>query len=283
MNSTRTSLPLIGVTVIALSTLTLISTPAQAADSQTGVGSGRAVIRIDASEANVKKTGKHSYRMILPEISTGQWMGERANVNGKLRTRVGDLTAGKLAKRWTNFRYGKAPVYTTLLWKTKSSAPGTAVVMLSQPKITDEGVRFDFTSRFEIPKVLSDVSINIARAPGADRSTRGNGVQDATVSGTLVVWISVSGPPQVAYGRIFDSSGKDCWGGSVGTPLASFQSVDSGTCAGFDYTNAVTTNSPSGVVTDYSAKPDKSTVLYQLELAPATGGTSFVYNHTFYF
>lgn len=68
--------------LIAASSLTLGVAPASAAE---GVGSGRAVIRIDAPTATVIKTGKNSYRMVLPPDSSGQWMGERTNDAGKHR------------------------------------------------------------------------------------------------------------------------------------------------------------------------------------------------------
>ncbi len=281
MHRAHRSSAIVGIAAVALSTLTLAIVPAHASET-TGIGSGRAVIRLDAPTATVIKTGKHSYRMVLPQGTTGQWMGERANANGKMRTRVGDLTAGKLAKRWTNFRYSSAPVYTTLMWNAQSAGPGAAVVMLNRPKVTDQGVRLDFTSRFEIPKTMRDVSVNIARAPRAGDATRGDGVQDAVVTGTLVVWIKVVSPPQVAYGRIYDSSGGDCWGSSDGNPLGGTQSVGSGTCAGVGYSNYVTSGSPYGVSTNYSAKPNQSTALYDLNVTPS-GQSSFQYSHQFSF
>ena len=263
----------IAVALVA-SAVVMSSAPAQAE----GVGSGRAVIRIDAPTATVIKTGKHSYRMVLPEGTTGQWMGERPDAQGKQITRVGDLTAGKLANRWTRFRYAKAPVYTTLLWDAQSANPGVAVIMLDKPKVTAKGVRFDFTSRTAIPRSMSDVKINISRAPRTSDRTQ-TGVQDAVVSGTMVVWINV-GSSKGVYGRIYDSNGPNCWGGSSGTLLNSTtpNSVGSGTCAGIPYQNYVTGSSPYGVALRYT----DSYVLFDINVTPP-GMTTYQYSHGFSF
>lgn len=272
----RMSKVLTSVTASALvaSAMVMSSAPAQAE----GIGSGRAVIRIDAPTATVTKVGKHAYRMVLPEGTTGQWMGERPNARGKQITRVGDLTAGKLANRWTKFRYAKAPVYTTLMWNSESADPGYALIMLDKPKVTDEGVRFDFTSRADIPLSMSDVTINIARAPLDAGSTRAYGVQDAVVSGWMVVWIN-SGSPKLAYGRIFDSSGSgvNCWGGANGNMLVSGNmSVGSSTCAGIAYEDYVTSSGPYGVQVKFTP----SSALFSLNVTPPNAAT-FHYSHTF--
>ena len=283
MHRAHRSSAIVGIAAVALSTLTLAIAPAHASET-TGIGSGRAVIRLDAPTATVVKTGKHSYRMVLPQGTTGQWMGERANANGTLRSRVGDLTAAKLAKRWTNFRYGSTPVYTTLAWNSQSTGLGAAVVMLSQPKITDEGVRFDFTSRFALPKTMRDVSVNISRAPRKGDNARSLGVQQATVTGTLVVWINATSEVQV-FGRIYDSSGSNCWGGANGTKLAGYQSVGSGTCAGLAYADTPAIDppydEPYGVITDFSSN-GKSAVYYEFNVTPP-GQNTFAYAHEFTF
>lgn len=270
----RSSKILTSVTAAALvaSAMVMSSAPAQAE----GIGSGRAVIRIDAPTATVTKVGKHAYRMVLPEGTTGQWMGERPDAQGKQITRVGDLTAGKLANRWTKFRYAKAPVYTTLMWNSESAAPGYALIMLDKPKMTDAGVRFDFTSRADIPRSMRDVTVNIARAPGKGDSTRALGVQDAVVTGTMVVWINAASAVAVV-GRIFDSSGGSCWGGTDGILLSKSTSVGSGTCAGIAYQNYTTSSNPYG----FSFAPPPSRVLVSLNVTPPNQ-TAYHYSQSFY-
>ena len=265
------ALSFVTASAFVASAMVMSSAPAQAE----GVGSGRAVIRIDAPTATVTKVGKHAYRMVLPEGTTGQWMGERPNAQGKQITRVGDLTAGKLANRWTKFRYAKAPVYTTLMWNSESADPGYALVMLDKPKKTDAGVRFDFTSRADIPRSMSDVSINIARAPGKGESTRALGVQDAVVTGTMVVWINAASAVEV-LGRIFDSSGGNCWGDSDGNVLSKASSVGSGTCAGIKYQNYTTSSNPYG----FSFSPPPR-VLVSLNVTPPNQAT-YHHSHSFY-
>lgn len=257
---------------LVASAMFMSSAPAQAE----GIGSGRAVIRIDAPTATVTKVGKHAYRMVLPEGTTGQWMGERPNAQGKQITRVGDLTAGKLANRWTKFRYAKAPVYTTLMWNSESADPGYALIMLDKPKMTDAGVRFDFTSRAAIPTTLSDVSINISRAQGKGDSTRILGVQYTVVTGTMVVWIN-SANPVAPVGRIYDKIAGNCWGGSNGYLLTQSTSVGSGTCAGIAYQDYITSPGPYG----FSFSPPPSRALVSLNVTPPNQAT-YHYSQTFY-
>ncbi|MGI9197227.1 MAG: hypothetical protein ACR2KE_07155 [Candidatus Nanopelagicales bacterium] len=270
----RMSKVLVSVTTAALvaSAVVMSSAPAEAE----GVGSGRAVIRIDAPTATVTKVGKHAYRMVLPEGATGQWMGERPDARGRQVTRVGDLTAGKLANRWTKFRYAKAPVYTTLMWNSESADPGYALIMLDKPKMTDAGVRFDFTSRAAIPTTMSDVSINISRAPGKGDSMRVLGVQYTVVTGTMVVWINAANPV-APLGRIYDKSGGNCWGGSDGYLLTNSTSVGSGTCAGIAYQDYITSSNPYG----FSFTPPPSRVLVSLNVTPPNQA-SYHYSQTFY-
>lgn len=248
------------------------SSPAQAE----GVGSGRAVVRIDAPSATVIKTGKNSYRMVLPEGTTGQWMGERPDAQGKQITRVGDLTAGKLANRWTRFRYSSSPVYTTLTWDDGSHVPSAALVMLSRPRVTDQGVRFEFTSRADLPRTLSDVSLHVSRAPGAGDGPRKSGQpQSAVVTGTMMVAINFDSMGRV-LGRIYSSPSTNCWGGDSGAKVGSNTSVGSGTCGGIPYADYETIAPPFGIAFD----PTRNQVYFNLNVTPA-GQSPYQYGNIF--
>ena len=257
---------------LVASAVVVSSAPAQAE----GVGSGRAVVRIDAPSATVIKTGKHSYRMVLPEGTTGQWMGERPNAAGTRVTRVGDLTAAKLAKRWTKLRYSSSPVYTTLTWDDGSHIPGAALVMLSRPRVTDQGVRFDFTSRADLPRTLSDVSLHVSRAPGAGDGPRKSGQpQSASVTGTMMVAINFDSMGRV-LGRIYSSPSTNCWGGDSGAKVGSSTSVGSGTCGGIPYADYETLAPPFGISFDSV----RNQVYFNLNVTPQ-GQTPYQYGNVF--
>ncbi|MGI9197395.1 MAG: hypothetical protein ACR2KE_08020 [Candidatus Nanopelagicales bacterium] len=257
---------------IAASALVAAGTPAQAQ----GIGSGRAVVRIDAPSATVIKVGKHSYRMLLPEGATGQWMGERPNAAGTRVTRVGDLTAAKLAKRWTKFRYSIAPVYTTLTWDDGSHIPGAALVMLSPPRVTDKGVRFDFTSRADLPRTMSNVSLHVSRAARAGDGARSSGApQSAVVTGTMTVGISFDSTGRV-LGRIYSAPSTNCWGGSSGSKVGSSTSVGSGTCGGIPYADYETIPPAFGISLDSV----RNEVFFNLNVTPP-GQASYQYAQIF--
>ena len=222
MTHARRTLSVIGTLAVALSALTFATAPAQASGKGTGVGSGRAIIRIDAAEATVTKTGKHAYSMVLPLDSSGQWMGERTNANDKTRLRVGDLTAQKLANKWGNFRYTKSGVLATLSWSEGSPDHQMMLVKLAMPTITDAGVKFTFTSKRAIPTTLTDLSLNLRRAPGKHERTRlpratSNYPVESTmgIADGVDVYMQVNNATQV-YGKIFDSN--TCWQATLNSP-----------------------------------------------------------------
>ncbi|MGI9197804.1 MAG: hypothetical protein ACR2KE_10125, partial [Candidatus Nanopelagicales bacterium] len=248
-----------------VATALIAGLPAHAVDQQAGIGSGRAVIRIDVPSATVQKVGKNAYRMVLPPGYTGQWMGERTNARGTERTLVRDLTAGKLANRWTNFRYTTAPANATLTWNRQSTEPGVAVIMLSAPTVTPQGVSFGFTSRRNVPGTLTDASLGIARAARAGDKPRTQ-VQIATVTGSMTVWINPISSKQV-YARIYDASGSNCWGGSSGNQVVGDVSVGSGTCAGNAYTNSMS-DPTAGIVADLAPVTGNSCVIFYLNVTP---------------
>ena len=267
--------------LIAASSLALGVAPASA--SGEGVGSGRALIRIDAPTATVIKTGKNSYRMVLPPDSSGQWMGERTNVAGKKQVRVGDLTAKKLSTTWTKFRYTSKAVPSTLAWMA-SGGPSTAPVRLSQPKVTDAGVRFDFTSPFAIPSRLKDVSINISRAPEKNR-VRSSSESVYNITSDLYFGYTQDSSKEVSS-RIFNNhnnanntcfSHSNTWTGS-GTSTQN-TSVGTNTCDNIKYTNYYS-NYGLSVYFD-TTDANYSTLTYYINYTPpVTSGQPTTYSFT---
>lgn len=266
---------------IAASALVLAVPPAAHAQ---GVGSGRAVIRLDAPSATLTKTGKHSYRMVLPQGTTGQWMGERTNAQGKSQVLVGNITAKKLSNRWGNFRYAQSGAYATLVWGSTPDASTSAVVKLDQPTLTGSGVRFDFTSRASIPKSLTDVTLNIARAAGRhSRST----TQTAVIADALTVSLEVTDTMSQVKARIYNAGNNNtCWG--VAT-INGHQSVavNTNTCDNIPYTNWYVAGSNGSVTYGVSVNfPDPKrpsttgSALYNLKVTPS-GQSSFQWTHNF--
>lgn len=253
---------LAAVGLVAASSLALGTAPASAE----GVGSGRALIHIDAPTATVIKTGKNSYRMVLPPDSSGQWMGERTNDAGTTQVRVGDLTAKKLSTRWTKFRYTSRAVPSTLAWMT-SDGPSAAAVRLSQPKVTDAGVRFDFTSPFAIPTRLKDVSINIQRAP--KRNEVRSDQYTFNITSDLYIGYSQSSTKMV-YSRIFNKTNNNTcfdhtnnYPGS-GSPTQN-TTVGNNNCDDINYVNQY---SNYGLSVYFDGSGGFSTMSYYLTLTP---------------
>jgi hypothetical protein len=257
---------------LTASTLLLASQPAQASE---GIGAGRAYIHLPAPSATVVKTGKDSYRMFLPPSTSGQWMGERTNDAGVTRTRVGELTAEKLSTRWSKFRYTSKGVLSTLVWNS-SEDMSTALVRLTRPTVTDAGIRFDFTSKFDIPSTLEDMSINLQRAPGKN-AVRGR--SDKVISGSLRAYVDQPVSNQITTKLYDQSTGKTCWGTkTVGDNDGSTHSV-SGNCAAVAFSN----NKPAG--TNYPAYGlkvylgHKGSVSYYLNVTPE-GQATFTFLQT---
>jgi len=269
--SNRGIVAIVATVGLTASTMLLASQPAHAE----GIGAGRAYIHLPAPSATVVKTGKDSYRMILPPSTSGQWMGERTNDAGVTRTRVGDLTAKKLSTRWSKFRYTSKGVPSTLVWNT-SEGMSTAVVRLTRSVVTDAGVRFDFTSKFDIPSTLEDMSINLQRAPGK-RAVRGRA--DVQISGSLRAYVDQPVSNQITTKLYDQSSGKTCWGTkTVGDGDSSTHSV-SGNCATVAFSNnkPAGQNYPAYGLTVYLGH--RGSVSYYLNVTPS-GQATFTFLHT---
>lgn len=268
--STRRILAATAAVAVTASALVMVGQPAQSREGETGIGKGRALVYVEAPTATVTKTGKNSYRMVLPPGSTGQWMGERTDVEGNTRTRVGDLTAKKLSKKWTSFRYGDAAVPATLAWMG-SDAMASALVRLSRPKVTDSGVRFDFTSKSRIPSTLEDVSINLQRAPGKSQA-RSTDAYNFQVSGDLWIGANVVNSTKINTRVYNDSNNNTCWTGdgakTISDDMSKIQSVTANTCANVQYSNSQPGSSSYpdyGVSVQWPAPANKG--------QPATPGT----------
>lgn len=298
LNTTRVAACLASLCVTAAVTLA-IAAPASSVEAKTGIGRGQALVYIDSPTATVVKTGKRSYSMTLAPDSSGQWMGERPDAKGNTSTRVGDITAKKLSNKWSSFRYTDASIPATLAWAS-SDGMTSALVKLSRPKITDAGVRFDFTSPFTIPSTLTDVSINLQRAPVKSPARSSSSTPpcssstDATnfqISGDLCIG---SNAPDVnkINSRIYNASNNNtCWTGDGAKVMneddkSNQYSVTSNTCASIEYENAIAATSSVSAygasVAWPSTKPSGSVVAgnlaYILYVTPPDAD-QFKFNH----
>lgn len=276
MLSTRARLLTGGVLLVvglAMSTL-----PAQA-DSSSGSGTGRAVIHLDAKRATVEADGNGIYTLTLPRRASGQWMGERKNARGEVRTRVGDITGAQVAARWGAFKYTDASVPATLLWNRGSGGPSAASIQIQAPRLTDAGIVVEMTSQAEIPSSLEDVSLSISRAPG--KKVRSLPTQTQSVTSDL--WISNANSDAThATARIYNSTNNNtCYSQSaVSTTERPIFSVPSNTCDNIAYANAFTdSNTPNGVYMKFLLGKSGQTA-FSLNITPPNQST-YIYEWVF--
>lgn len=135
--------------------------PATAAE----MGTGRALIRIEAPTATVSKSPDGSFTLKIPSGSKGKFLGERAGANGRKVLRVGNVTAKELSSKWQDFKYTSSGAIATIAWNASKPSWKGALVKLSQPVITSSGITFKFTSKRGLPASLKDVAVNLQRAP----------------------------------------------------------------------------------------------------------------------
>lgn len=292
LNPTRVAAGIGALGVTAAASLA-ITAPADAVEVKTGIGRGQALVYIESPTATVIKTGKNSYRMFMPPNSTGQWMGERTDGKGKTSTRVGDITAKKLSNKWSSFRYTSASVPSTLAWAS-SDGMTSRLVKLSRPTITDSGVRFDFTSPFAIPSTLTDVSINLQRAPKKSQArtpsanpAAATSTDDYNFQVTGDLWIGSNAPyANQINSRVYNASNNNtCWTGGGAKVMndddkGNVYSVTSNTCANVAYENAVAATSS---IDAYGASvdwPDRGSgsLSYFLYVTPQ-GAAQFKFTH----
>lgn len=235
MKTQRKLVSAIAFVGIALGATFIAASPASAAD----IGTGRAIIRIDAAKATATpkgsaKEGVQTYTLTLPSGSKGQWLGERKDSRGKERLRVGNLTAKQLSSNWEAFRYTGSGVLATLAWDTQTSPETGALVRLSKPKVTDKGVVFSLTTPYQVPKSLKDVTLSLQRAP--QKSTRTSYVAQKTVTltGALTVFAGFTGQTTGDV-RLYNAGNDNtCWSHSFGG--ASTADIPDGRCDDVSHT-----------------------------------------------
>jgi len=273
----RSSLALVAAVGITTSGLA-IAAPAQAAS--TGIGTGRAVVHVDAPTATVTKQADGSYLLAMPQGTTGQWMGERKNASGKSIVRVGTLTGEKLAANWSNLKYTSAAPG-ALFWDETSGNHQAAAVKVSRPKTTSTGVTFTLTSKTELPATMSDVSINLERAP-SHKSVRSSSAQQVNITSDL--WWSAQNNSSYAAVRIYNSTNNNtCWSKSVNASGPLNASVGSNRCDDIAYSDGQNVGKSSAAGANIQAQKDKKTgdmyvseVQMKLQLTP-DGQSSYTY------
>lgn len=261
--------------------------PAQAAEDKIGLGSGRALVRLDIPSATVVKEGKGSYRLVVSPGTAGQWMGERKDPEGRRRSLVGDLTAKKLANRWGTLRYTKDDLGAFLQWNTSSSTDNKAArVQLGKPRITSKGIVFEFTSDDPIPSRISDVTLHLPKAPekqGGERAVT-PGYYDQNVSGDL--WISYTPNDGSSTTGIYNvSNGNFCFGkhtyGVQTDNNVSYASVGSNTCATVHYEDYYLKS--AGAEHPHGVEVTSLGLQYQLNVTPPADPTTGAPSATFYY
>ena len=157
--------PKMFVVATATMCLTLVGMIAPSPATAAEIGTGRAIIRIDAPTATVSKNPNGSFTLTVPSGSKGQFLGERPDANGKKRLRVGNVSAKQLSSKWKDFKYTSSGVKATIAWDASKRSWKGANVRLSRPVVTSSGVTFEFTSERGLPASLKDVTVNLQRAP----------------------------------------------------------------------------------------------------------------------
>jgi hypothetical protein len=232
--------------LVALTSIGLVASGvalAQAPAHASGIGAGRALIRIDAPSATVTKKADGSYRLVLPRGASGQWMGERKNERGKTVVRVGDLSAEQLSRKWGKFRYGTSSPLATLAWNSSTSRTTGSLIRMGRPKVTDQGVVIAFTkiAGLKIPGTLQEVSLNIRRGP--EKSARDT-VTNINLTADLWYHFNVEDEYNKTYGKIYNNTnGNDCWDATM-TPSNDDVTIPDNTCDTIDYNGAAQTTFP---------------------------------------
>ena len=202
--SKRTLTVALNIGLISAFAVAVGSAPAQAIERPVG----RALIRIDAPSATTSKVSNGQYVMTLPKESAGQWLAERPNARGKTKVAVGNITAEQVAKRWSAFQYSGSGVFATLVW-TSNSEKRVAPVRLSQPTVTEGGISITVASGIALPETMTDLSINVRRAPGVKMRAF---PKTSEVEITSNLYFSSQVPShKSATTTLHDGSGKSCW------------------------------------------------------------------------
>lgn len=272
----RISLSAATIAGVVSALLVGIGGPAQAV----GIGSGRAVIHVDAQKATAIEQTDGSYDVTLPAGSSGQWMGERTNATGKSKVRVGDLTAERLSTEWSNFKYTAAGTEATLVWNADMSKLRTAAVRVTQPRVTDDGVVFNVTSRTAIPKSLNNMSLHLSRAPEKGMRTSTSPYSQSTVIADALTISLVANTVTSATPRIYNAGNNStCWQSTLNTNARTL-GVRNNTCDNIAYANAsgLSGSYPYGVSASFGSK--NCSAYFSLNITPP-GQATYAYSHNF--
>ena len=165
--------------------LALMSLTAPTSASATQIGSGRALIRIDAATATVSKNSDGTFTLKIPTGSKGQFLGERTDASGSERIRVGNLSAKQLSSKWKDFQYSSAGTKATIAWNSSDESWSGALVRFYKPTVTKSAINFKFTSSKSLPNTLNDVSVNLQRAPNKQVRTTYNPQAKVHITGDM--------------------------------------------------------------------------------------------------
>ena len=202
--------------------------------SAAAIGSGRAIIRIDAPSAQVDKKAFGSYTLTIPTGSTGQWMGDRPGAAGASELRVGNVSAKQLSSKWKNFSYTGVGAQGALTWNTGGKKQ-YASVRIARPSVTASGVTFAVLSQSYIPAKLKNVTINLQRAPQKMMRTDYEASATLTLSADLQVFAGIYATNTHANVRIFNNTNHNTsWSHSFDA-LDQTVTVPDGTCDNIQY------------------------------------------------
>lgn len=232
------------------------------------IGSGRAIIRIDAPSAQVDKKAFGAYTLTIPTGSTGQWMGERPGAAGKSGLRVGNVSAKQLSSKWKDFRYTASGARATLTWNTGTNKQ-YASVRLTRPTVTDSGVTFALLSHSSFPAKLKNVTINLELAPKKMVRTTYDEQGTVTLSGDLKVTAGDYNMNTEADVRLYNSSNDNtCWSHSFDA-VGQTVGIPDGSCDDIEHTG--------GNSTFKFAQPEGTEVTFATTLQPK-GEAAFSYS-----
>lgn len=264
----------LGLAMVALGANASPAVAAEGVGSAEEIGSGRALVRIDAASATVAKKADGSYTLRIPVGSTGQFLGNRPDASGKSRLIVGQVSAKQLSKKWRNFRYTSAGVPTTLTWDSKT--PKTLVgarVHLSKPSVAAKWVEFTFTTKQEVPALLKDVTVNLERAPG--KSARKTYTIENTVnlSGNMNFF---AGFYDAAYVDVYLMDGsRHCWSYKFNDMHTA--TIPNMSCAGVPQWDGTVTWKPNPTCSGCLFPSTESGVYLATNIQPS-GQSAFLYN-----
>ena len=157
--------PKMFVVATATMCLTLMGLTSPITATAAEIGTGRALIRIEAPTATVSKNPDGSFTLKIPSGSKGQFLGERPDANGQERLRVGNVTAKQLSSKWKDFKYTSSGAKATIAWDASKPSWKGVLVKLFKPVVTSSGITFKFTSKRGLPASLKDMAVNLQRAP----------------------------------------------------------------------------------------------------------------------